>query len=223
MTALAAVRSLPGGGHAAALRAAVELSAAAESPELLSLLAASACRAAGVARCAVYLHAANGRFRGCGRLSRRACERRAPADRRRRRRHVHARDRRDARTGADRGHADRSARRRRARCARGRSAPCSACRSCTATSVLGLLFLDPAGAPFAFTDDHVEAAAAIGRIAGDLLAARAAASAATRASATRSIARTGCCAAPRWPTAASGRPCSTAPGIGGVDRRARRS
>ena len=65
MSALAApVRSLPRGGHESALRAATQLAAAAGSPEFLTLVAASACRAAGVARCAVYLSAGEGRFRG---------------------------------------------------------------------------------------------------------------------------------------------------------------
>ena len=140
------------------------------------MLAASACRAAGVARCAVYLHAANGRFRGCAAypaehasavrrltaggaadtFTRELVQTRAPVliedaptDPRGAQSQLHAWKIRTV-LGVPLVHGDR---------------------------VLGLLFLDPAGAPFAFTDDHVEAATAIGRIAGDLLAARAAASA----------------------------------------------
>ena len=173
MSALAApVRTLPGGANVA-LRAATQLAAAAGSPEFLTLVAASACRAAGVARCAVYLLAGEGRFRGqaaypashadaiahivCGgpadRITREIVETRAPVLIR------------DALTDP--------------RAAQG------ALRAWKVRTVLGLpllhgddvtgvLYLDPGGAPATFTDAGVEAAAAIGRIAGELLGARAA-------------------------------------------------
>src|SRR4051794_41820989 len=63
MSALAPVRALPGGADVA-LRAVTQLAAASGSPEFLPLVAASACRAAGVARCGVYLADGEGRFRG---------------------------------------------------------------------------------------------------------------------------------------------------------------
>ncbi len=177
MTALASVRSLPGGGHAAALRAAVELSAAADSPELESLIAVSASRAAGVGRCTMYLPTEDGRFRGAaayplehaavvGRLTaggpsdaftREVIETRAP---------VLIED-----TLTDPRAAQSTLRAWKIRTILG-------VPLVHGESVVGLLFLDPAGAPFAFTNAHVEAAGAIGRLAGDLLASRAAATAA---------------------------------------------
>jgi sugar diacid utilization regulator len=177
MTALASVRSLPGGGHAAALRAAVELSAAAHSPELESLIAVSACRAAGVARCTMYLQTEDGRFRGAAAyplehaavvsrltaggpadaFTREVIETRAP---------VLIED-----TLSDPRAAQSTLRAWKIRTILG-------VPLVHGETVLGLLFLDPAGAPFAFTSDQVEATGAIGRLAGDLLAARAAATSA---------------------------------------------
>src|ERR1700712_4159634 len=65
MSVLAPGRALPGGAHLAALRAAAQLAAASDSPDFLTLVAESACRAAGVARCGVYLPVGDGRFHGC--------------------------------------------------------------------------------------------------------------------------------------------------------------
>jgi sugar diacid utilization regulator len=177
MTALASVRSLPSGGHAAALRAAVELSAAAESPELYSLIAASACRATGVARCAVYLRAHDGRFVGSAAH---------PADNASAVRRMAVGGASDAFTREivdtrepvliEDTLTDRRAGQSRLRAWKVRTV--LGVPLVHRERVLGIMFLDPAGAAFAFTDDHVEAAGAIGRIAGDLLAARAATAAA---------------------------------------------
>lgn len=177
MSALAPIRTLPGGGHAAALRAAVELSAAAGAEDLEARIAAAACRAAGVARCALYLPASDGRFRG------RAAH--PPA-------HAEAVEPLEAGGPADAFTREIVVTRMPVLIADALNDPRAAqgvLRAwgvCTilgvpilhGDEVTGLLFLDPAGTPFAFTDDQVEAAGAIGRLAGDLLAARAAAMAA---------------------------------------------
>src|SRR4051794_23671954 len=172
MSALAPVRALPGGADVA-LRAVTQLAAASGSPEFLTLVAASACRAAGVARCGVYLADGEGRFRGqaaypashtdvvahitCGGstdlITREILETHAP---------VLIRD-----TLTD----PRAAQ--------------SALRTWKVHTVLGvpllhgdevtgLVYLDPAGTPAAFSEAAIESAAAVGRIAGELLGARAA-------------------------------------------------
>jgi sugar diacid utilization regulator len=172
MTALAPVRTLPGGAHVAALRAATQLAAAAGSPEFLSMVAASACRAAGVARCAVYLPSGDGRFRGhaafpashteaithiaaggpADLLTREIVETRAP---------VLIRD-----TLTDPRAAQGALRAWKVRTVLG-------VPLLHGDDVTGLLYLDPANAPAMFSDAAVEAAGAIGRIAGELLGARA--------------------------------------------------
>lgn len=172
MTALAPVRPLPGGGHAAALRAATELSAAVGSPDFHALVAASACRAAGVARCGLYLPAEDGRFRGAAAypvehaeavreltvggpadaLTRAIVETRAPvliAD-----------------TLSDLRAAQSTLRAWKVRTVLG-------VPLVHGDEVLGLLFLDPAGTRFTFSPADVEAVGAIGQLAGDLLATRA--------------------------------------------------
>ena len=173
MSALAPVRSLSSGAHVSALRAVTQLAAAAGSPDFLTLVAASACEAAGVARCAVYLPAGDGRFRGHAAypaslteaishivpggpsdlFTREIVETRAPVlicdtltDPRAAQGAVRAWKVRTV-LGVPLLHGD---------------------------EVTGLLFLDPAGSPAMFTEAAVEAAGAIGRIAGELLGTRAA-------------------------------------------------
>src|SRR3954466_1238599 len=172
MSALAPVRALPGGADVA-LRAATQLAAASGSPEFLMLVAASACRAAGVARCAVYLADGEGHFRGqaadptshtdvvahitCGgpadAITREILETHAP---------VLIRD-----TLTDPRAAQGALRTWKVRTVLG-------VPLLHGDEVTGLLYLDPAGAPASFSEAAMEGAAAIGRIAGELLGTRAA-------------------------------------------------
>ena len=174
MTALAAVRALPGGGAAAALRAATELAAGAD--DFPALIASCACRAAGAARCAVYLPAEEGRFRGVAAH---------PAEHAAAVRRLSAGGPSDAFTREIVGTRSPVLIEDTLTDPRAAQSTLRAWKIRTILGVpllhgervVGVLFVDPAGAPFAFTPDHVEAVAAIGRIAGELLAGRAASSA----------------------------------------------